>query len=247
MAASGRGNGRTSSWRRASSSDLWKTSRLSSDTLGVRCSVPGGQHDTLLMRSLRLVVAAGRPPPGGRGQFVCYHTNDVHDYAELGHAEAVQVAVDKDASTEQAAELFRDFFASFTGPDGARQRPDPQDMGPPYRSLVGLPGGVNSPLYALLEHANVHKMALKPSIDGSDPDEFNTVWVMDSDSFPFWAGEVYHQFHCNFFYSEGMPYPEWYWNDLWLTQQQACRIAPTGCPEDHPLTPHPGQLCAAYS
>jgi hypothetical protein len=57
------------------------------------------------------------------------------------------------------------------------------------------------------------------------------VWVYDSDAFPFFDGEVYHQFHSNFFHSEGMPYPEDYLSTLWEAQKRVCRIVPTGCPE----------------
>lgn len=188
--------------------------------------------------------AGGRAPPAS--DWVCYHTNDEHDYERLGHAEVVQVELDEKVAVEQAAALAADFFASFEGPDGSRSRPDPQDVGSPYRSLIGLPGGTASPLYGVFERANVHGMALRPSAEGAEPDSFNAVFVMDSTRFPFWPGEVYHQMHCNFFYSEGMPYPKTYYDTLWHRLQDACVIAPTGCPEDHPLTPHPGQLCAGW-
>ena len=145
--------------------------------------------------------AGGKTPTDG-GDFVCYDGGP-HDYTTLGHGEVTQVTV-KDAA--QVAALASDFFASFQGPDGARQRPDPFNMGPPYRSLIGLPGGATSPLYTVFEDANVHKMELRPSTGGSDDDEINVVWVYDSTAFPFWPAEVYHQLHCNSFMNEGMPY-----------------------------------------
>jgi len=183
--------------------------------------------------------AGGRAPP--ENDYVCYHTGDAHDYSSLGHAEVTRVEVENPA---QAVALARDFFASFQGDDGARVRPDPMDMGSPYRSVIGLPGGSLNPLFAVFEAANVHGMTLRVSEDGSDDDELNVVWVMDSDKFGFWPAEVYHQLHCNFFMNEGMPYPRSYWDTLWHKLQDACVIAPTGCPEDSPLTPHPGHLCA---
>ena len=52
------------------------------------------------------------------------------------------------------------------------------------------------------------------------------------------AGEQYHQFHSNFFQSEGMVdgmhYPNRYRWDLWELQKASGRVEPTGCPErDH--------------
>jgi peptide methionine sulfoxide reductase MsrA len=190
-----------------------------------------------------LVGYAGGKAPSGEGE-VCYHTGDGRDYGALGHAEAVLVHLDPSNATlaaEQLASLAIDFFRSFTGPAGARGRPDAGDMGSPYRSMVGLPGGMSSPLYAALVKHNAFKMALKPGTGGAgagggDGDEFNTVWVYDSEVWPFYSGEVYHQYHCNFFMSEGMPYPDEYTLDLWKHMQAEKKIAPTGCPED--VMPH---------
>lgn len=55
---------------------------------------------------------------------------------------------------------------------------------------------------------------------------------MDSDAYPFYAGEEFHQFHSNFFDSPGMPYPSSYIDDLWDAQKEAAIIGPTGCPEE---------------
>jgi len=164
---------------------------------------------------------------------VCYHTGDSRDYSRLSHAEVVRVTLDAASAPAQMRALSNDFFASFTGPPGRRMRPDPMDRGAPYRSLVGLPGGTCSPLYEIFAKANTeaYQMDLKPG-NGGDADVFNTVWVMDTDVYPFYAGEVYHQFHCNFFHSEGMPYPDAYTLDLWRQKKQQGSIKPTGCPEN---------------
>lgn len=108
------------------------------------------------------------------------------------------------------------------------------DRGAPYRSIVGLPGGSESPLYATLAAQNQHGMELKTGVGGlhGDGDVANTVWVVDSNRFPFYAGEMYHQFHCNFFSSPGMPYPDSYVLELFKDMKDAGRIKPTGCPED---------------
>jgi peptide methionine sulfoxide reductase MsrA len=172
---------------------------------------------------------------------VCYHTNDERDYGMLGHAEVVQVALDTDESraAAQMSALAADFFGSFVGPAGSRGRPDPGDRGSPYRSVVGFPGGMSSPLYARFAKENTFGMSLEAGHGGGalgDGDKLNTVWVLDSDKFPFHVAEVYHQYHCNFFMSEGMPYPDEYTLDLWKHMQAEKKIAPTGCPED--VMPH---------
>ena len=182
-----------------------------------------------------------RADAGGRNNSqVCYHTNDAsRDYGPLGHAEAVRVTLDAANATAQLDALARDFFASFSGPVGHRRRPDPGDRGTPYRSFVGLPGGVDSPLYVTLARRNTWRMDLKrgvggPAVSGvraGDADEPNTVWIIDSNRFPFYPGEVYHQFHCNFFPSEGMPYPSTYVIDLWHDLQRTGQLQRTGCPE----------------
>lgn len=69
--------------------------------------------------------------------------------------------------------------------------------------MVGLPGGVASPLYRILADANVNGMVLREGrgneygADGAarEDDVFNTVWVVDSDALPFYRAERYHQFH----------------------------------------------------
>jgi hypothetical protein len=60
-------------------------------------------------------------------------------------------------------------------------------------------------LYKIIEEENnklyekhQEKMDLKPETTGGYDDKVNTVWIMDSDSFPFLRGEQYHQFHSDF-------------------------------------------------
>ena len=77
---------------------------------------------------------------------VCYHCRMLglplwclQSYAQLGHAEAVQVQLSAGAAgREQFAALARDFFGSFTGPPGHRLRPDPMNRGPEYLSLIHI-------------------------------------------------------------------------------------------------------------
>lgn len=173
--------------------------------------------------------AGGQNPPDD-GSAVCYHTGDDRDYAHLGAAEAVQITLDDGKRSEQLAALAHDFFASFTGPSGSRARPDPMDRGPPYRSFVGLAGGMSSADFAIVEKENTFGMSLKHGL-GGDADEFNTVFIYDTAAFPYYKGEVFHQNHCNFFTSEGMPYPNSYTVDLYDELKANGRYAPTGCPE----------------
>jgi hypothetical protein len=39
------------------------------------------------------------------------------------------------------------------------QRLDPQDSGPGYRNMIGLPGGMDSPLMKVIEEENVNGRA----------------------------------------------------------------------------------------
>lgn len=69
------------------------------------------------------------------------------------------------------------------------------DKGAEYRSLLGLPGGLNHPMYPDVEAAALAAgFKLQPG-KGNDPDTLGKqiVYVMDSNEFPFHQAEVYHQ------------------------------------------------------
>ena len=172
------------------------------------------------------------------GDTVCYHgSSAATDYGSLGHAEAVRVELDGEASSAVAAaqtlDLVTDFFGSFhraRWPWVGWERPDQrQDVGAEYRSVIGLPGGLNSPLWPVVDQANKpYGMALRVAA-GSDDDERNTVWVYDTGCYPFFRAERYHQFHSDY---RGMPYPPEYVHDLWGAKSAAGKIAPVpGCVE----------------
>jgi len=143
-----------------------------------------------------------------------------------------------EAEFAQAADIyFTRQFKAVRGRGGkaVMGRLDPQDAGPGYRPCVGLPGGVASPFYPLLEAANVHGMTLKPGVGNvisagrpSEGDEPGTVWVYDSSSLPFHRAEAWHQMHAGL---EGS-FPRSYLVDQKKASVAAGRAVPVeGCPE----------------
>eukprot|EP01079_Euglenida_sp_SAG-EU17-18_P005221 gene5221-935_t len=138
---------------------------------------------------------------------------------------------------EQFAALLKGYFGAFSDSQDGWVRPDPGDEGSPYRSAIGIPGGVDGDLYKLIVQANEdntkrgqynNTMKLVPDTKGSSDDEFNQVWIYDIAKFPFHRAEQYHQFHSNF---QGPAYPDSYINDLWNLMIKLGKIDPTGCPE----------------
>eukprot|EP00878_Enallax_costatus_P029288 GHUV01031738.1.p1 GENE.GHUV01031738.1~~GHUV01031738.1.p1 ORF type:complete len:119 (+),score=12.07 GHUV01031738.1:636-992(+) len=113
-------------------------------------------------------------------------------------------------------------------------RLDPQDAGPGYRNVVGLPGGVKSPYFQILQEANVNKMELREGKgnvyergQAAENDELNVVWVVDSDELPFYRAEMYHQFHNGL----GKAFSPAYTRDLKAAVAGTGKIGPTGCLE----------------
>jgi hypothetical protein len=78
---------------------------------------------------------------------VCYHNmQNFADYGKLGHAEAVQLEIPE----SELPSFCQKYFELF-GTRGYRH--DPQDRGGEYRSVLGLPGGVDSPMFSVVEEA----------------------------------------------------------------------------------------------
>lgn len=93
---------------------------------------------------------------------VCYHNmRGVGDYGKQGHAEAVAMRLPPSALPE-FAKLYFSLFVSYNILPGRSvfERADPQDGGPEYRSVLGIPGGVNSPYYPQIVQACAGKMKL---------------------------------------------------------------------------------------
>lgn len=94
--------------------------------------------------------AGGKTPEVG--QSVCYQGGN-NDYSVLGHAEVVGVIVTD--SNLQLPALAEAYFKSFNPTQsGGFDRPDPQDRGPAYRNIIGIPGGLqNQGIVSILEAA----------------------------------------------------------------------------------------------
>lgn len=168
---------------------------------------------------------------------VCYYFSDPRTiYEKLGHAEVVGLDLSSDVTA--AEQEFRNFaqtyFKQFKKTRFGMMRQDPQDAGPGYRNVVGLPGGVGSPFFKLLQEANVNGMELRAGQGNeytkgvpTEEDLLNVVWVVDSNQLPFYRAEKYHQFHNGI----GKAFPAEYTRDLKNNLARMGKIDPTGCPE----------------
>jgi len=153
-------------------------------------------------------------------------------YSSKGHTEVTAVTLDNSQLEAQFSKLLEEFFGLFYFTPFGMARPDQQmDIGAGYRSAIGIPGGMNGPLFPLVRKYNKMNMNLVPG-NGDEPDQFNTVYIYDSDKFAFNEAEQYHQFHSNFF---GFQYPKEYVWDLYNLQIKAGILPPHPiCPEARP-------------
>lgn len=158
----------------------------------------------------------------GDGNRVCYHNLAMApDYGQLGHTEVVNVSVPE----SMVGEFAKDYFdAASKYPFG---RADPQDRGTEYRSAIGIPGGMDGPLFKQVEAANNGRMELLAG-KGNDADTVGTkkIWIYDSDKFPFYQGEVYHQFHDDMLERYSQQY-----HSLKNTLLEGGKISKVQCPE----------------
>jgi len=154
---------------------------------------------------------------------VCYHNlQGVADYGKLGHGEVVGMRIPENRIGDFATEYFNLFTAK-------GERVDPGDKGGEYRSLLGLPSGINHAAYPAVEAAAKAKGMSLNLGKGNDPDTLGTksAFVMDSTKFPFYQGEVYHQFHDDF---QSPAYGKKY-NGLATIAFDDGRLKVTGCPD----------------
>lgn len=169
-----------------------------------------------------VVGYAGGSGVGSDGR-VCYK-GVLNDYARYGHTEVVYMEVPRNT----VGEFAKVYWKLFVG----KNRVDVQDVGAEYRAGIGIPGGVGSPFLAEFESAqegNVAQPFTMRAGNGSDPDTLGVplVYVYDETKFPFYLGEVYHQFHDDMVEKYDAPY-----HALKGVFLEKGTLAPTGCWRD---------------
>jgi len=155
---------------------------------------------------------------------VCYHNaRSVADYGKLGHGEVVGLKIPSSDFPRFAEEYFKLFDKDGLRPDQAG------DRGLEYRNLVGFPGGAKSDYKEMLIDASKRtgdKVSFAKG-KGDDPDARSMVFVMDSNEFPFYVAEQYHQFHDGF--AMGENYPSEY-NNLARDLAKTGKLEESKCP-----------------
>eukprot|EP00913_Durusdinium_trenchii_P004494 g4173.t1 len=126
--------------------------------------------------------------------------------------------------------LVSHFLKTFHGPEGARDRPQPEQKGLQFRSCIGIPGGREGTLFSTIQRENANfSMDLRVG-GGKDPDAFNVIWIYDTTSFPFLRAEQYLQFVRDSDDDDDKKYH----GCLRNLQLHQGVIEPTGCPEWSP-------------
>jgi len=170
-----------------------------------------GFETSLLGRTAANITSIAAYAGGQTAPRLCYHNpGNVDDYGTLGHAEVISFTVPSDRVYHALFFYFTKAFKELL--PGIWSREDVFDVGGEYRSIIGVPGGLDGPLGKVIAKANqdVHKMKLLKG-HGSDPDTLktNSVYVMDSTVHPPLQSEMCLQFHDDSpFYSP--PYPTAY-------------------------------------
>ena len=153
-----------------------------------------------------------------------YNKNDVSVYSEEGHAEVVKINVPK----LKIADILKKYFESFVQIDTKIwEREDYFDLGPGYRALIGMKGGMkNNFVMNLIKQVDPHNTTFKIG-KGSDSDTLgkNTVYIYDSDKFEFHQAELCLQFHNN----QTGTYPKQY-HDIKTILTSDGKLKKTNCP-----------------
>lgn len=161
----------------------------------------------------------------GEGGRVCYHNPEqLADYSVLGFGEVTSLEM-----PHAAAERIFEFYFTGACVNAGRLgiRFDLDDVGPQYRTLVGFPGGIDSDLgKRFVAVAAAYDVQAKAG-DGSDSDEVGTIWVMDSNFFPYHQAEIYHMFHDDVIDKYGNAY-----HQLAESAMKRGVIRGTKCPRD---------------
>jgi len=159
---------------------------------------------------------AGGSKVGPNGE-VCYHNfAGIADYGAMGHSEVVSLMV-PEHNMSAVATKFWEFC-----PGGTRA--DPQDRGGEYRSVIGLPGGMQSPYLNLFQQGADGTTLSEGYGNEGDTLYQHRVYVYDTALFPAHTAEKYHQFHDDMTQGYGSSYHE--------LQKYATK---TSCPGDGAL------------
>ncbi len=96
--------------------------------------------------------------------------------------------------------------------------------------MIGVPGGLKGTYSSQIKQSNIHNMTLLMGTGSKDLDTFdtNSVYVYDSDVFPFTQAELCMQFHDDPPALRG-PFPSSYHN-LKQVLISNSRLHPTSCP-----------------
>ncbi len=161
---------------------------------------------------------------GSKNDKVCYHNAlSISDYGSLGHAEVVSLKIPPSKFSDFVKE-----YCNLFSEEG--YRPDQfGDRGLEYRNLVGIPGGVDGVFSKQLVDVSI-KAGDKLNFargKGDDADQRALVWVMDSNKYPFYVAEQYHQFHDGFNFGEN--YPNSY-NNLASKLNKEGKLGKSDCP-----------------
>lgn len=161
---------------------------------------------------------------GSKNGKVCYHNAlSISDYGSLGHAEVVSLKIPPSKFPEFVTEYCNLFSEQGYRPDQMG------DRGTEYRNLVGIPGGVDGSFTKQLVDTSI-KAGDKLNFargKGDDADQRALVWVMDSNQYPFFIAEQYHQFHDGFNFGEN--YPNAY-NNLAEKLNKEGKLGKSECP-----------------
>jgi len=136
-------------------------------------------------------------------------------YAELGHAQVVQLTLPEENITAFAKLFFEEV-----------PKRSASDKGPQFRPSVGLRRGMKSEFFKLIEQANNGSVKLVKG-QGDDKGEEGVVYVYDTKYFPFRPAEIMTQFQNN---SQEPNYTSDY-NALGPVLKTQGQISLTGCPE----------------
>jgi hypothetical protein len=156
------------------------------------------------------------------GGLVCQHNaDDVADYAQLGHAEVVQVEIPASKFSVFVKEYFDNICVG-------GQRVDDENTGDGFRSLIGIPDGPLSSLYPMVQKAAGNVRLLEGV--GGEKDTKGSVFIYDSKLFPPHVAESDQQFHPDDALSPWAAEDSDEYDDEYFALKNVCRS--TDCPND---------------